>query len=105
MIAVLRWIFACALTVAVIAFALANRVPVDMIWSPVHAPVSLPFFLPVLIGASIGFLSGGFMVWLNAATSRREQRRQKKTIRALEKKVEEIAAENYGTAAPGPEQS
>ncbi len=98
MIAVLRWMFACALTVIVVAFALSNRTPVEMIWSPVHAPAALPLFLPVLIGIAFGFLAGGFMVWLNGAAARSEQRRQKKAIRDLEKKIEE-RAEKAGSAA------
>lgn len=98
MIAVLRWIFACALTVLIVAFALANRAPVEMVWSPVHAPASLPLFLPVLIAAAAGFLCGGLTVWLNASSARREGRRQKKTIRELEKKIEESAGVTNETA-------
>lgn len=102
MIAVLRWIFACALTVIVVAFALANRDSVEMVWSPVHEPAVMPLFLPVLTGVAFGFLSGGFMVWLNGLAARREQRRQKKIIRELEKQVEETAAKN-DTALSSPE--
>lgn len=91
MIAILRWLFACAVTVAVIAFALVNGQSVEIIWSPFHLPATVPLFLPVLIAAAAGFLCGGFAVWLNGAAARREQRRQKKTIRTLEKQVEDMA--------------
>ena len=97
MIAVLRWILACALSVAVIAFSLANRGQIGMIWSPVHAPISLPLFLPVLIGVITGFLSGGFMVWLNGAAARRERRKQKRTIHDLEKQVEAMVEKKIDT--------
>ena len=98
MIAVLRWILSVAITFIVIAFALVNRNPVEMVWSPVHAPASLPLFLPVLIGVAFGFLSGGFMVWLNGAAVRREQNRQKKIIRELGKQIDQTVENKDGSA-------
>lgn len=91
MIAILRWLFACAMTIVVIAFALVNGQAVEIIWNPFYPPADMPLFLPVLIAAAAGFLCGGFAVWLNGAAARREQRRQKKLIRTLEKQVEEMA--------------
>ena len=99
MTAVLRWILSVAITFVVIAFALVNRSPVEIIWSPVHAPASLPLFLPVLIGTVFGFFSGGFMVWLNGAATRHERRRQKKIICELEKQIDRAAEKKDSGAA------
>ncbi len=90
MISFFRWGFSIILTVLVILFAVANRGLVDVVWSPVHTAVAVPVFLLVLGGAVAGFLSGGLSVWLNAAELRQERRKQRSSIRKLEKQVQVI---------------
>ncbi len=100
MIGLIRWIAGLIMTAAVVLFALGNREPVMLGWSPLAEPAQMPLFLPVLIALAAGFLAGGFSVWLNGAHARAEQRRQRKLIRELEKQVEDAAAKAGVVSVP-----
>lgn len=83
----IRTILGLVTALIIIAFALQNRTAIDVTLSPMHAPYTLPVYAIALAGMLLGFLLGGFMVWLNAATTRRDKRKQKKQIKTLEKEV------------------
>lgn len=88
MISLLRWVISTIAMIGIIVFAVANRAPVAVQWSPVHDPVELPAFLLALMGLAAGFILGSLLVWLNAAASRKEARQMKKTVKKLEKVLE-----------------
>lgn len=100
MIGLIRWIAGLVMTAAVILFALGNRAPVEIAWNPLAERTPMPLFLPVLIALAVGFLAGGFSVWLNGAHARAEQRRQRKLIRELEKQVEDSAVKADSSSVP-----
>ncbi len=84
MISFLRWIFGILITAGALLFALANRAPVSLTWSPVDPPMQIPAFLLGLGGLAFGFFLGCLFSWLNSASDRREQNRQRKLLRRLE---------------------
>jgi len=84
MTALLRWMISLLVTVAAILFAVANRHLVPVNWSPFDPSITVPVFMPVLVGVAFGFVLGAFMVWLNSSDLRRERRRQKRLIHKLE---------------------
>lgn len=100
MVAIIRWIVSLLVAVAAILFAVANREAASVVWSPLHAPVELPLFVWVLGGTLIGFVLGGFMVWLNGAAVRRERRRQRKIIRTLEKELDDTKQQKADASGP-----
>lgn len=93
----LRSTLSILIAAATILFSLANRDTVSVTFSPVHGPIDTPVFLLGLGGLAIGFLIGGIMVWLNGSASRTERRKQRKAIKALEKKLEH-ADDNHRTS-------
>ncbi|MCB9987963.1 MAG: LapA family protein [Rhodospirillales bacterium] len=96
MVGFLRWLVSVFMAAIIIVFALVNRTPVAVTWSPVHGPVDLPLFLPVVGGLFVGFLFGGLIVWFNGAATRRDRRKQRKTIERLENELTRL----QGTPAP-----
>lgn len=109
MIALLRLIVSILVTVSAVLFALANRDPVPLIWSPFHEPLMIPACLLGLGGILIGFILGGFMVWLNGAAVRRDRRRQRKTIQKLEEQIEKSIRQPFPSidnldASTGPQE-
>jgi uncharacterized integral membrane protein len=84
-----RWILGLAITAAAVLFAVANRAPVPVTWSPVNPPLPLPACALALGGAAIGFLAGAVFAWLNTGSLRREWREQKKKISRLEQRGSE----------------
>lgn len=88
MIKIIRSVLSILVAATAILFAIANRDPVAVTLSPVHDAFEIPVFLVGLSGVLFGFLIGGAMVWLNDSVLRTERRRQRKAIRALEKKLE-----------------
>jgi uncharacterized integral membrane protein len=87
MMSFIRWILSLIIAVAAVLFALGNRDDIPFTWSPLHDPVTLPVFVPVLIALLGGFIAGGFVVWVNAAPVRADRRRQRKQIAKLEEEL------------------
>ncbi|MBU0858311.1 MAG: LapA family protein [Alphaproteobacteria bacterium] len=92
MMTLLRWFISLIVAVAAVLFALGNRDDVAFVWSPLHDAVTLPVFVPVLAALLVGFMAGGFVVWLNAAPVRAERRKQRKRITKLEADLRESEA-------------
>ncbi len=85
---ILRWIIGFVVTVAAAGFAVLNRHNTEIYWNPVGADVlDVPVWLVALGFMAIGFLLGGFVVWMNSGKVRSERRQQKKEIKKLEKEV------------------
>jgi len=90
MIAVLRSVLSIIVAAAAVLFALANRESVGIVWSPVHDPVNIPVFFPALLALMAGFVIGAALVWLNGSVIRKERRAQRKVIKNLEEKLQDI---------------
>ena len=87
MLSLLQSVLGFALAIFLVSFALAHRAPVEVFYSPVHDPLSLPLYALVLGFTAFGFVLGGVIVWIGGAKVRKEKRVQKKQIKQLEKEV------------------
>jgi uncharacterized integral membrane protein len=87
--AFLRWIIALPIIVGAVLFALAHPEPVSLTLNPLKAPVELPLYAVSFFFLGVGFLIGALMAWIGMAHIRHERRQQRKTIRQLEKDINE----------------
>ena len=87
--AFIRWIIALPIIVGAILFALAHPEPVMVTWNPLQEPIELPLYFVVFVFLGVGFLLGAFMAWVGMSSVRSERRQQRKTIRKLEKDINE----------------
>lgn len=92
-----RTLLGFVITALLAVFAVLNRAPVDIVWSPFHPSLSIPLYLICLGLMGAGFFMGGIAVWFSGGKARREKRRQKRQIRKLEKELE-IVQEQEGLA-------
>ncbi len=83
----IRWILGFLIALVLAGFAVANRTPVLLVWSPIHPPLELPLYVIALALMAAGFLLGSLITWLNMGSVRREKRRQKRQIKILEKQL------------------
>lgn len=86
----IRTIFGFFLAVILTVFAIFNRQRVEVVFSPVHDSFEVPLYLIALCMLGIGFFVGALAVWLNDGSSRRLKRRQRKTIKTLERELENL---------------
>ena len=98
MIGLLRSLFSILVAATAILFALGNLEMTKLNWNPFTEPLDLPVFVIGLGGVLVGFICGGFMVWMNGAVVRKERRKQKKTIRDLEAKLDKAEKEENNKA-------
>lgn len=101
--AFIRWIVGFLLTVIIAAFAIMNRADVLFVWSPLHDAATIPAYLLALGAMAAGFILGGVTVWLNTGVLRREKRRQKKDLKAMEQKIEKLKEAKFDHAPPAPD--
>ena len=73
--------------VVIVAFAIANRTPVEVSFAPFAGPVELPVYGVFLLGLVLGGLIGGIVVWLGGHGYRRDARRLRNKVWALENQV------------------
>lgn len=101
--AFIRTIFGFLLAIALVGFAVSNRQITELVYSPVHDPLEVPLYLITLLFMALGFLLGGFTVWLNGGRIRRRGRQQRKTIKELEKELEKIETTDPKITQPASE--
>lgn len=87
--ALLRWIIALPIIVGAVLFALAHPDPVLITWNPAEPAKELPLYFVVFTFLGSGFLLGVLITWLGMGHIRKERRQQRKTIRKLEKDINE----------------
>lgn len=92
----LAWLLTLPFIVAAVTFAVFNDQAVPIIANPLHPPVLMPVYVPVLVAIGFGFLFGSVMTWAGMGKLRKDRRDQKKRIRDLEKKLE-ASNQNSGT--------
>jgi uncharacterized integral membrane protein len=112
MMRILRLLIGLLAVIAIVAFAVANRTPVEVSFAPLPLAMELPLYGVFLAGLVLGVLIGGFGVWMSALRRRWENRRMRNKVWALENQLnvirqqgERAEAERYGGAraipAPG----
>jgi uncharacterized integral membrane protein len=87
MIRLIRTILALVGLIVIVAFAIANRTPVDVSFAPFPIVLELPVYGVFLIGLVVGGLLGGIAVWLGGFGARRNARRMRNKVWALENQV------------------
>ena len=95
------WLLIAAAAAICAAFAISNRPVVALALWPLPFAIALPLYLLVFAALLIGFVVGAIAAWLGGRHRRRELRRSRRRIRALEG---ELAASQpqFGDAAASP---
>ena len=87
MIGILRVLLALVGLIVVMAFAIANRTPVEVSFAPLPIVIELPVYGVFLLGLVLGGLIGGLAVWLGGVPERRRARRLRNKVWALENQM------------------
>ena len=87
MIKILRVVLGLAALVVVVAFAVANRMPVAVSLAPLPIVLELPVYGVFLLGLVLGALLGGIALWLGGARYRWRARRLRHQVGALESQM------------------
>ncbi|HTZ34653.1 MAG TPA: lipopolysaccharide assembly protein LapA domain-containing protein [Stellaceae bacterium] len=91
------WLVLALAALAVTLFAVSNRESVSLGLWPLPSVIDLPLYLVVLGGLVLGFVVGELAGWLGARRWRREARRARARIAALEG---DLAAARARVGAP-----
>lgn len=87
MIRFIRLLLALVALIIIVAFAIANRTPVDVSFAPFPITTELPLYGAFLWGLVVGVLIGGIGVWLSGFQQRRRARRLSNRVWALENQI------------------
>lgn len=79
--AFVRGIVGLVLAILFVAFAVANRQHVEIVWSPLHPNLDLPLYIVTLGALAIGFAFGAFVIWLESLPQRISKTRQIKKLK------------------------
>ena len=81
------WALILIAVVLLIPFAVSNRAPVSLGFWPLPFLVALPLYLLVLSLLLLGFVIGAAAAWLAGRHTRRELRRRRRRVEALEREL------------------
>jgi putative membrane protein len=81
------WAVTLFAAVLLIPFAVSNREPVSLGLWPLPFLVDLPLYLLVLSLLLLGFVIGAAAAWLAGYSKRRELRRRRRRVEALEREL------------------
>jgi uncharacterized integral membrane protein len=102
MVRILRLLLGLVALIVIVAFAVANRTPVDVSFAPLPLTIELPLYGAFLLGLIVGVLVGGIGVWLGGLAKRHQARRMRNKLWALENQLnllkqqeEKAQAERY----------
>ncbi len=101
---ILKWIIALPLIIGAIFFAVANPDMVTIHFNPFSFVIETPLYIICFLFLTGGFLLGTILTWASGSDVRRERRKQKKTIKKLEKEMEQHhdkMAETLAAISPG----
>ena len=87
-----------------VLFALAHPESVTLTLNPLENPVELPLYVVSFFFLGLGFLIGALLAWIGMSGVRSERRQQKKTIRKLEKDINEANEKLMETLAKSDKQ-
>jgi uncharacterized integral membrane protein len=81
---IVYWVLVAAAAAVCAAFAISNRLVVSLALWPLPFAIDLPLYLLVFAALLIGFVVGAIAAWLGGRHRRRELRRSRRRIGALE---------------------
>ena len=85
----LNSIVAGIVAILVVLFAVSNRMGVTVeIW-PFPYQLDLPLYALILLAVLLGFIAGVIGAWMMGAAKRRELRRLRKQVKAMEQSLSE----------------
>ena len=84
---VVFWVVAVAAAIFLIPFAVSNREPVSLGLWPLPFLIDLPLYLLVLLVLLAGFVIGATLGWIAGRRGRRELRRRRRRVEALEREL------------------
>lgn len=95
---VIYWIAAGIVAFVLVLFAVSNRQIVDIALWPLPVEWSMRLYLAILLILLIGLLLGALSAWISAGRWRRETRRLRRRVDALERELgatqAKLAADN-----------
>ena len=80
-------IVAVPIAIIVVAFAIANRHPIEVSLDPLPFTIGLPLYMVVIGALALGFAAGACAAWLSGYGARRRARGESARIAALEAEV------------------
>lgn len=86
------WIALVLVAVVLMLFAASNRETVSLGLWPLPDAIELPLYLVVLVTLIIGFFAGELVAWIGGWHWRREARRARERIAALERELQAARA-------------
>lgn len=95
------WIAGAVTALALILFAISNRMAVELRIEPLPFFVELPLYGALLASLVLGFVLGGFVAWFGGRRARRRARRAEGEVRRLSATLAE-AARREPPDAPAP---
>ena len=101
MIKLLRILVGLVGLIVVVAFAVANRTPVEVSLAPLPIMIELPVYGVFLLGLVLGGLLGGIAVWLASARYRWQARRLRNKVGALENQMAALKKQEQTARAEG----
>jgi uncharacterized integral membrane protein len=96
----LSWIVLAIVAVVLILFAISNREAVSVGLWPLPALVELPLYLVLLGTLIVGFTVGELAAWIRGWRWRREARRGRERIAALEREIEAERVQRAASRTP-----
>jgi len=94
------WIVLAIVAVVLILFAVSNREAVSVGLWPLPALVELPLYLVLLATLLVGFIVGELAAWVRGWRWRREARRGRERIAALEREIDAQRAQRVAIRGP-----
>lgn len=88
----MRLVIGLPLLLLMVVFALSNRAAVTLGFWPTDFSLEVPLSLAILAAMAIGFVVGGFLVWLSVLAQRARARRAEQAVRLLEAEVQSLKA-------------
>lgn len=86
---VINSIVAGIVAVLVVLFAVSNRAGVIVEVWPFPWQLALPLYALILLAALLGFIAGVIGAWMMGGEKRKDYRRLKKQVRAMEQSLSE----------------
>jgi len=102
MVRIVRLLLGLAALIVIMVFAIANNRPIDVSFWPLPILIELPVYGVFLLGLVIGVLVGGFGVWLGGHAYRRDARRLRSKVWALENQLNIIRQQEEKAQAERP---
>jgi uncharacterized integral membrane protein len=105
MVRFFRLLLGLVALIVIVAFAVANRTPVEVNFAPLPVSIELPLYGAFLFGLIVGVLVGGIGVWLGELGRRYRARRLRRRVGQLEQQLAHVRRQEEKTVAePDPAQ-